>query len=47
MDEKSFSFPRNTILNKKYYFTIKIADIEAAELILFKKTILARYIAVG
>lgn len=47
MGKKSFSFSKNIILNKKYYFTNKIAKIEATELILFKKTILASWIAVG
>lgn len=47
MDEKSFSLSKNTILNKKYYFTNKLSKIEATELTIFKKTILASWIAVG
>lgn len=47
MDEKSFSFSKNMILIKKYYFTNKIEKIETTEFIFFKKTVLASWIAVG
>lgn len=46
MDKKLFSFSKSTILKKQSCFANKIATIMTTKLILFRKTILASWIAV-